>query len=176
MSFKKQNVLIVGFLMLVGGGIAVHKIADCGPCLGKQDYVFAEKIKKHLRKTGDFVKISDIHPGNWVKVCAYGTGINANLKQVVASIQEAPLSEVTVLNDSFHYVTEKYDDSAILFIYEPARVEIFRMLPQKITYAGNDYQYGCRNQSDAYFLASRKREETDFGDYAMVRIVSREEM
>ena len=150
------KILKIGFLSIVSISIvgAVYIwLADCKACMQEQDYIFMEKIKAVLHKEGDVVKVTDIHPGNWVEVCVNPGGYNSNLASNRTPQNPDALSNI-ILNDADPYISEWYSESAVIFRYEPSengqkRLEIYQMTHDLAGYSSVHY---CLGKDDAYFL------------------------
>ncbi|MCB1681219.1 MAG: hypothetical protein KDI65_04730 [Alphaproteobacteria bacterium] len=100
------------------------------------DAALLQKIKISLKKTGNIVKVSDIHPGTWVSVCAAGPGyesleydprwaVISNSKRSGKS-QEIKREDIKVINQSGNKVKKiSPRDMALIFIYDPHSIEVF---------------------------------------------------
>ena len=104
------------------------------------------KVNAHLQKAGDRIKVSEIHPGDWSEVCAYGEGFDSHI--LYPFLKEG--DEYEVLNDAHEYITDRYDESVLIFMHGNNKFEIYRSRPKYLSYAV--YKQGeCFKQSEAYF-------------------------
>jgi hypothetical protein len=155
LSWLKYTFLI--FFALFVCAIGWLTINDCGPCLQEQDYAFMQTVKSNLKKVGDRVKLADIHPGDWIKVCATPGGYDDNLAWTPDPDGEGGTASI-VLNGSYPYVTDAYDESAIIFYYGKnedglEQIEIFRSTPGQGTYEHTVFtDDNCLSREDAYLL------------------------
>jgi hypothetical protein len=141
-----------------------------------------DKIKSSLDKVGDTVKVSDVHSGNWQKVCIYGGGYDQNL----ASSWEPNNShkaDKAITNKNNPFISEKYDESAIVFFYGENEIEIYRMTPDKMAYQnGMDSCYSSENSyfsvkwNEKYAASDKeaKRLRTRSHDYMAITIISKQ--
>ena len=153
---KKNLIILVSFI--VTAAIILYRVTDCGACISQRDYEFMAKVKENLRKPGDVVKISDIHPGDWTQVCVEMGGVNNNLKASVAAMLGVSESEMIVDHDAKTAIRDEDRTSAIIFIYPPARMEVYRMTSDKLAYMIKESS--CLDQKDAYLKHSGDRKNS----------------
>lgn len=84
------------------------------------------KVNAKLKEVDDRIKVSEIHPGDWSEVCAYGEGFNSHI--LYPFLKEG--DEYEVLNDAHEYITDRYDESALIFAYGANKYEIYRSKPK----------------------------------------------
>ncbi len=177
---KKKTVFLT-LAAIVAALVLIYKITDCGACITEDDYAFMAKVKERLKKPGDYIKVSDIHPGEWIQVCAGGGGYNTNFASRW-NPKGPDLPDKKVLNDADPTVSDKYDESAIIFDYDPETIEVYRMTPDKIVYWGSK---GCHEKADAYLVVVS--DENEFSeenrkrigipdDYITIEVVSKKEI
>lgn len=134
-----------------------YYLTDCGACLKKQDYEFSERLKAQLDGPGDSVRVADVHPDGWTKVCTVGMGYDASLKHFAASALNVPEKELSVRTETLPFISDRYDDSAVIFFYEPAEIEIYRMLPSDLVYWSRRDGDACLERDDAHFRVKTDR-------------------
>lgn len=171
-----RRILLATFL-LVGSLTTVVMLSmywDCGACLKDQDYDFMNKVKSKLRKSGDVLKIEDIHSGKWIKVCATPGGYDDNLAWKRDPSGSGGV-KLVVLNDADTYISDAYSDSAIIFHYGKndegiEQIEIFKMTADKMTYVPPFEEHGdCVERNSAYLIL----QEDNPASY-LVKIISKD--
>lgn len=139
---KFIGILLFAFVLIV----SISWFSWCGDCIKKQDMEMIEKINAHLKEIGDRIKVSEIYPGDWKEVCAYGEGFDDHI--LSPFLKEG--DEYKILNDAHEYITDRYNESALIFNYGENKFEIYRSVSQYLTYAV--YKQGlCFEKGDAYF-------------------------
>ncbi|MEW8026282.1 MAG: hypothetical protein AB2806_00885 [Candidatus Thiodiazotropha sp.] len=138
-------------------------LCSCLDTMTEQDHAFVNKIKQHLKKKGDVVKVSDIHPGDWVKVCSTGYGTYGDALNVVSEFSGIR-KDLLEVKDSGNKDTTYTDelDWGIYFYYPPNKVEYFsiyrdEILPNSINAIKDDYS--CVTKNRAYFIAMSNRDK-----------------
>jgi len=157
--FSLLAVIFLVFSVLVYPLAAVYFGWGCGPCLQKQDYVFLEKLKEHLPEKNDMIKVSDIHPGDWKKVCVISGGYNEN-RALQRNRDGSIRFEIEVINGADPYISEFHNNSAIYFLYGDSeerlnRTEIYKMTKNLASYS--TLEKPCFDKKNAYFLANTIR-------------------
>lgn len=144
--------LVFGLFISLG---ALLWFTNCGACITQQDIDFMNKVKAELKEVGDTVKVSDIHSGDWVEVCASDFGYEGDIKKMYADSPE----DVVIINSASTRISSTYDNSAIIFKYEGNKFEIYHMTPDKISYEPSQLNSNdCLKNSNSYFhLISDRR-------------------
>ncbi len=162
--------------------IGIQMFLDCGACISEQDYALMRKIKQHLKKQGDSIKVSEIHGGDWKEVCTSGYGVNMEFTHRAQNGVNLP--DRVVLNGALPYITDRYDESAIVFYYgdNGDSIEVYRMIPQKMIYQAGR---GCFSREEAYLQVRRDKSQfskniyvykTLPDDYIEITIVPKKEI
>lgn len=132
-------------------------LTSCDNSTRKQDDKFVHSIKSQLKNVSDFVKVSDLYPGEWSKVCFARCGIGkVNPLKAVAEYANIGLQDIVVINrkkSDVRYVNDF--DWGIYFFTAPNEVEYFliknsQMLPRPDDFNVDDY--GCVTNDKAYFF------------------------
>jgi hypothetical protein len=132
-------------------------LCSCLDSMQQQDREFVAKIKEHLKHKGDNVRVSDIHPGEWTKVCFTVAGAAHNAVRTVAKMGGVDFNLVKVINRKNSEASHSdMFDWGIYFFYPPHSLEYFQIFngdtyPSQIG-AVKD-QYGCARKEYAYFIA-----------------------
>lgn len=129
---------------------------SCGPCLQEQDYIILENLKQAIPNKGDVIKVSDFHPGDWLKVCTHSGGYNYNLA-IYRSENGDEKYELDVINNADSWVYDDYSDQALYFYYGKSAeqidsVEIYKMTTNLVRYFSSPSNQ-CFDQDGAYFYA-----------------------
>lgn len=132
-------------------------LSSCLDTMTEQDFAFIAKVKERLKHKGDIVRVSDIHPGDWKKVCFTLAGARNDVLRVVSGSENVNESQIKVSNrkrsDAGHGDMFEW---GIYFFYPPNVIEYFRI------YNGDTYpdqlhamadKYGCVAKEFAHFKA-----------------------
>ncbi|MEW8026285.1 MAG: hypothetical protein AB2806_00900 [Candidatus Thiodiazotropha sp.] len=150
-------------------------VCSCLDTMTEQDHAFVRKIKQHLKKKGDVVKISDIHPGNWTKVCFTAAGAKDDAVLSLAEFEQIDQRLIKVLNrdrDETNHID--MFDWGIYFFYPPSSIEYFKifnaeMLPSKV--GGIRDEYSCVRKENAYFVSKSDPKKNKYrDDYITIQI------
>lgn len=149
MNIKKAS--CIALLVVITTLLIYYKLDSCGSCLSKQDIEFVEKVSKSITKETALIKARNIQEGNWKKVCVFPGGHDLNLLEAIKS-QEFSAKNLRITNNSYPYISEKYDESALVFYRDSSEkdfgdIEIYRITPDIAWYAGKD----CLDIDLAYF-------------------------
>lgn len=119
-----------------------------------QDREFVAKIKKHLVRAGDEIKVSDIHKGDWEKVCFTAAGASYDAVDAVAELAKVPRSAVQGMNRPLSEMRHGDDfDWGIYFFYAPDKIEYFEISLSVMEPSGVPEGDGCAGRQQAYFVA-----------------------
>lgn len=145
----------------------------------EQDRAFLDRIKQHLRKKGDFVKVSDIHPGEWSKVCFTAAGARDDAIWTVAEFEKIDRGQVEVINRPKNQASHgDMFDWGIYFFYPPNKIEYFRLFngyafPSQLKAKTDDYR--CVIRRDAYFFATTDMTKEDYtNEYLSIQLTEYE--
>jgi hypothetical protein len=109
----------------------------------------------HLKEDGDIIKVANIHPGDWEKVCfTHGDGSGDDALDAISEFTGLKNSELEVINrrrDDTRWVEDF--DWGIYFLYPPNRVEYFVMSNVKVAQGGAhpSDEFHCVPKHSAYF-------------------------
>lgn len=182
---KRKKWYLLYFLLFIISLICLIVATDCGPCISKKDYEFVALLKEHLKRKGDMVDISEIHPGDWKRVCAFDGGYNANLALYTDSEDGNKKRWRKIVGNSRPYISDKYNETAISFYYDENVVEIFRMTPNHILFLGAGENHVCLEKNGAKFvvvgdttlMTSEAFEVTNKSkDFIKIKLLSTEKM
>ena len=126
--FATITIILFGITLWVYSSLSGY--TGCGSCLTDQDFDFARALDAELQEVGDTIMVADIHSGNWEDVCAISGGFDLGLLGFADDKKNA-----VVINDAYPYITDLYGDSAIIFRYSDTDLEIYRMIPEHLTYS-----------------------------------------
>lgn len=140
------------------GLVACLMLCSCFDGMAEQDRAFIEKIKQHIKKKGDVVKVTDIHPGDWTKVCfTVGDGVNDDALDVVSLFSGLEKKDLKVINRKKSATSFVDDfDWGIYFFYPPDKVEYFVIPHNQIIQGGvrPHNKFECSEKENAYFQSS----------------------
>jgi hypothetical protein len=147
MIFKK---IFLAFVCLV-------MLSSCKDAAVGQDQQFIAKIKKQLKQEGDVVKVIDVHPGNWEKVCfTSGDGSGDDALDAVSRFTGINKKQLEVINRDRSDTRWVEDfEWGIYFFYSPNIVEYFS-ISNKSMARGGAYPadaFACVSNKEAQFLA-----------------------
>ena len=162
--FKYTALAFLLLVTLIVGLFAFDWITGCGDCLNENDYAFMEKVDAQLQDVGDTVKVADIHPGDWKEVCTFGWGVDASIINKFST----PPEKGTIINGAHPFITDRYDESAIIFKHSDTELEVYRMIPEHLVYAAFKSD-SCFKKEEAYFYLDRNATKT-------VKVVSEEDI
>lgn len=100
------------------------------PTPSKTDQKFIDSIQAHLKEPGDWAKLSDIHPGNWAKVCFVPSMSlsGGNTRKSVKKIFGIQTEDINLPN-GIPFASDW--NSAAMFFYPPNTVEGFEIPTSK---------------------------------------------
>lgn len=151
MKLPNKKIVCTGIsVILITSLIVIFHIFKCGACLTQNDDRFFNYLSNSFLNK-KILKVSDFYKGNWNYVCAVSPGTNMNVLTVVNQY----LDKKFTYNKKYSpYITEKHDESAIVFAYADSdQVEIYRITPNKGVYLGG--QQACIDKANAAFLKKR---------------------
>ncbi|AEP09706.1 hypothetical protein MICA_1388 [Micavibrio aeruginosavorus ARL-13] len=123
----------------------------------KQDREFSTKIKDHIKMKDEVIRVSEIHPGNWERVCFTAAGAEGDAIRSVSEFKNIEANNLIVINrersDTRHGDMFEW---GIYFYYPPNKIEYFRidnsdMYPNQLGATADDY--ACASYENAYFKA-----------------------
>jgi hypothetical protein len=137
-------------------------MVGCDNGVTAQDKEFINKIKNHLKKEGDIVKVSDIYPGDWEYVCANEK--NRRAEDLIGHIfldpsrqdNKDPILNLGIGDSEYAKNVEVLNTKStiannlnwgIIFFYPPNKIQYFH-IPNAIYYhAGGN----CTDKKNAFF-------------------------
>ncbi len=120
------------FLFLI---LTASLLAGCLDYVSEEDTAFMDKIAEKLKKPGDVVMVSDIHPGDWEFVCPVTDYTHVDKKAAW---------KLEIIPEKIVFLKNQKDWSALggmwalAFVYEPNKVEYFRIHPDRFPYRTGD--------------------------------------
>lgn len=146
MNLKRR--LIAIFLLL-----ASLTLSACSDTMREQDHEFLEKIKTHLKVMGDEVVVSDIHPGEWLKVCFTNPGAYSNPVLGMARTYGLEEKDIRVINRDRDEVYHGDDFKwGIFFIYSKSEIEYFVIGNSRMSrFNIRRKDHGCLSKEEAAF-------------------------
>ncbi len=153
---------------LINKGILIILIMIVASCSGEnrqKDLQFISKIKEHLDKKGDIVRVSDIHPGDWIKVCfTYGGMSTGNIIDDISRITRIDKRDFEIINRSKADVSYVDDfDWGVYFFHAQNKIEYYSIRNSHLIrgVALNSDDLNCLKKEDAFFEGYLRTENSD---------------
>lgn len=133
-------------------------LCACSDGMTDQDRALVNKIKQHIKKKWDVVRVTDIHPGDWEKVCfTVGDGVGDDALDQVSGFSGLEKKDLKVINRNKRDTQFVEDfEWGIYFFYPPDKVEYFS-IPNNQIFQGAVVPYNpyeCAEKENAYFESS----------------------
>lgn len=141
---------------------------SCLDSMTRQDHEFAAKIKEHIKMKDEMIRVSEIHPKNWERVCFTAAGAEGDAIRAVSEFKNIEANSLIVTNrersDARHGDMFEW---GIYFYYPPNKIEYFRidnndMYPNQLGAITDDY--ACVSRENAYFKATQSAKVKKSGD------------
>lgn len=78
--------------------LAALSLSGCFNTMEVQDHRFVEKLKKAFETEGNIIKVSDVHDGEWAKVCHTTFGARSDAIQIASRFTGLEKEEIIVRN------------------------------------------------------------------------------
>lgn len=134
--------------------IVLVLLTGCINSTTQQDRDFIEKIRVAIQEQNGLIKLSDLHGGDWAKVCFTAAGARSNTINSISQSEHISTSDVQVINRKKHEAQHgDMFEWGIYFFYPPNEIEYF-VISNDIAYpnqidAETD-KSGCVPQQYAY--------------------------
>lgn len=165
---------ILRYMCLAGAMLA---LPSCGDGMSAQDREFVNKIKKHLKNKGDTIKISDIHPGEWILVCLTNdSGFGGDVLELAHEDLKIEKTAIEIINRPVYQASFMKDfDWGIYFVYPPNKIEYF-VISEYALGQGSVWASGpCATKESAYLVTSTGQwKMNDTEDYMNISVEDRE--
>jgi len=153
---KKISLII---LLIITCFVGLYSIFNCGACIQEQDIEFLNKIENKAVKNKNLIKVSDVNSKNWVRVCASPGGYNQNFASGWNPRGKNDPNKI-VINDNQAFITDKHDESAVVFYYGAdengrEKIEVYRITPDIAKYNVTTSASDCLTKENAYFQVSK---------------------
>jgi len=116
-------ILIVPFLTSCGG--------EFNKKITAQDYEFIAKIKDHLKKKGDVIKVENVFPGEWTRVCINPIGMYSNIEVTFVEGEGLRSNGIEIINGADTYSNDYV--WGIYFLYPSNKAEYYRITKNEMT-------------------------------------------
>ena len=150
------------FLLTIAAAVALLAALVCyvffiEPLPNKRERALITSITTHLKEPGDWVMLSEIHPGTWTQVCVHPSmSLSGTLTREILA-NKFGVSDLRFPNG----IASSSDGQWVLmFFYPPNTLDMFTV-PTKALFASvsmkdRDEQLpGCRTKNEAVFFNKR---------------------
>lgn len=140
--------------------VALFTLCGCDMnTMQPQDIAFVGKIQQTLKSEGNRIKVSELHQGDWQRVCFTAMGAKDDAVQAISEAEGIPESDVDVINRPRSEAGHGDDfDWGIYFFYAPNKIEYFE-ISLSVMAAGSFSREAlhtkCANKDQAYFVADK---------------------
>lgn len=135
------------------------------------------KIKQHIKKKGDSVRVSDIHPGDWTKVCfTIDSGVGGEGYDTAAWVLGVHEDEIRVINRP-RDETKFLEDFGwgIYFIYPPNKIEYFRIDKVQMVRGAAPGRHECADKERAFFTTGTNGRRWENGELQILLSIREKE-